>query len=213
MEYYREAVAYLEENGIEAPEDAPEQAPEDAPEQAPEQASEQASEQEPAALPCGCPGSAVRVFSGSGCDSIYEEPAGSKPSRLRQWPVQLMLVPASAPYLDGAELVVAADCVPFAFNGFHEEFLAGKILLVGCPKLDDAAFYVEKMAEVFERNHIRSVTVVRMEVPCCAGLDQIVKEAVSKSGKTVPYAEVVIGIRGNIQKASGRKPLQPVLET
>ncbi|MFC1552568.1 4Fe-4S ferredoxin, partial [Candidatus Latescibacterota bacterium] len=120
-------------------------------------------------------------------------------SQLRQWPVQLMLVPVNAPYFNGAELVIAADCVPFAYPGFHEKFLKGKILLIGCPKLDDAAFYKNKLKEIFANNNIRSVTVVHMEVPCCFGLTKLTQAALDESGKVIPYASVEVGVKGDIK--------------
>ena len=145
--------------------------------------------------PCGCPGSRARSLPeaddpGPGPDA----PAG--PSRLRNWPVQLALVPPAAPYLRGADLLLAADCAPFAYAGFHEEFLKGRILLVGCPKLDDAAFYVEKLTSLFRANRPRSVTCVHMEVPCCFGLVQIARRAIEASGMEIPFHEVTLGVRG-----------------
>ncbi len=125
-------------------------------------------------------------------------PTAKPVSELRQWPVQLRLVPPSAPYLQGCDLLVAADCVPFAHASFHQDFLAGRVLLVGCPKLDDNAYYAEKLTQIFTLNTIRSVTVVRMEVPCCGGITQSVKTAISASGKVVPYAEAVISIEGKL---------------
>ena len=119
------------------------------------------------------------------------------PSRLRQWPVQIMLVPPDAPFLDGADLLVAADCVPFAYASFHENLLAGKALLVGCPKLDDAEHYLEKLTEMFKRADVRSVTVAHMEVPCCSGLVRLVERAIRDSGKDIPFEARTIGIRGN----------------
>ena len=117
-------------------------------------------------------------------------------SRLGQWPVQIHLVPPTAPFLKGADLLVAADCVPFAFAGFHDELLSGKALLVGCPKLDDTDAYREKLEEIFRRNGIRSVTVARMEVPCCFGLVQLVREAMKASGANIPFREVEISLQG-----------------
>ncbi len=112
--------------------------------------------------------------------------------------MQLTLVPPVAPFLKNADLLIAADCVPFAFPDFHEELLKDRILLIGCPKLDDGQAYVEKLAAVFETNDVKSVTVAHMEVPCCFGLVQIVKEAISRSGKVVPFAEVTLGVKGGI---------------
>ena len=109
-----------------------------------------------------------------------------------------MLVPSIAPYLKGADLLIAADCVPFAYAGFHEDFLENKALLIGCPKLDDSEFYMKKFTEIFRLNDIKSVTVVHMEVPCCFGMQSIVKQAIKDSGKDIPVKAVNIGIRGNI---------------
>jgi len=107
-----------------------------------------------------------------------------------------MLVPPHAPYLNNANLVISADCVPFAYANFHKDFLKGKILLVGCPKLDDTQIYKQKLAEVFKNNDIKSVTYVHMEVPCCFGLLSIIEEAIVSSGKDIPFEEVTISIGG-----------------
>lgn len=117
-------------------------------------------------------------------------------SALRQWPVQIMLVSPTAPSLKNADLLVAADCVPFAYAGFHEDLLRGKVLLVGCPKLDDAEFYREKLTELFKLNDIKSVTVAQMEVPCCFGMMKIVKAAIAAAGKEMPVGSVVISVKG-----------------
>jgi ferredoxin len=182
-DYLREAVGFLKEHNIALPGGAP----------------------AGGKLPCGCPGSRVMDLSekGDGVCAEEEAPAyGSRPrssrSRLRQWPVHLMLVPPAAPYLKEADLVIAADCVPFAYADFHEGFLKGRTLLVGCPKLDDAEFYEKKLTTIFEHNDIRSVTCVHMEVPCCFGLVKIVKSAIGASGKVVPFAEVTVGVKGGI---------------
>jgi len=144
-----------------------------------------------------CPGSKVMVLEETEkcCD------AGAKTkavSRLRQWPVQIHLVPETAPYLNGADLLIAADCVAFAHGGFHEELLKGKVLLIGCPKLDDAEAYLEKLTNIFSKNEIKSITCAHMEVPCCYGLVKILKEAVSRSGKKIPVNEVTVSVRGEI---------------
>ncbi|ADL08487.1 ATP-binding protein [Thermosediminibacter oceani] len=118
-------------------------------------------------------------------------------SQLGNWPVQLMLVPVDAPYFDGADLLVTADCVPFAYPNYHLELLKGKSVVIGCPKLDDGNYYVKKLAEIFKRNHIKSVTVAHMEVPCCYGLVKIVEEALNLSGKDIPLNLVEIGIKGD----------------
>jgi len=118
-------------------------------------------------------------------------------SMLTQWPVQLMLLPTNVPFLENADLLIAADCVPFAYANFHNDFLRGRKLVVGCPKLDDAEFYKKKLTEIFKRNNIRSVTVVNMEVPCCFGLCRLVKEALDSSGKTISLRQETISIKGN----------------
>jgi Pyruvate/2-oxoacid:ferredoxin oxidoreductase delta subunit len=121
-----------------------------------------------------------------------------KESKLRQWPVQIMLVPPTAPYLNSSDLLIAADCVPFAYPNFHEDMLEGKILLVGCPKLDDSEFYLKKFTDIFSQNDIHSVTVAHMEVPCCFGMMSIVKQAIEKSGKNIPVKDINISIRGKV---------------
>lgn len=150
----------------------------------------------------GCPGSRVMDFTPR-AQTPLSAPVAKAQSELRQWPVQLSLVPPSAPYLKGADLLVAADCVPFAYANFHQDFLRGRVLLIGCPKLDDTAYYAEKLTEIFTSNAIRSVTVLRMEVPCCGGITQAVKHAITASGQVVPYAEAVIGIDGRLQAPRG----------
>ncbi|MFA4854733.1 MAG: 4Fe-4S dicluster domain-containing protein [Candidatus Omnitrophota bacterium] len=117
-------------------------------------------------------------------------------SRLRQWPVQLMLVPAHAPYLQDAELLIAADCVPFAYADFHEGLLKGKALLIGCPKLDDTGIYEEKLGQILKSNDIKSLTYAHMEVPCCFGLVGIIQSVIQKSGKKIPFKEIIISISG-----------------
>ncbi len=120
-------------------------------------------------------------------------------SELRQWPVQLTLVPPQASYFKDSSLLVAADCVPFAYPNFHFDFLAGKSLIIGCPKMDDAEFYVDKLSEILKNNKIKTITLVNMEVPCCFGLQHIVEEAVQKAGKVLPIKQTVITIRGEKQ--------------
>jgi hypothetical protein len=120
-------------------------------------------------------------------------------SRLAQWPVQLHLVPVTAPWFRGADLLVAADCIPFAYARFHDDFLAGRALVVGCPKLDDLGAYVEKLQRICESNDLRSVTVVRMEVPCCGGISMAAHRAVQASGKAVPIRDVVVGVDGTLR--------------
>jgi hypothetical protein len=117
---------------------------------------------------------------------------------LTNWPVQINLVPVNAPYLRGADLLISADCAPFAFADFHTKLLPGKILLIGCPKLDDANVYVEKLGQIFANSGVNSITIVRMEVPCCGGLTQIIKQALAISGANIPVTEVTVGISGDI---------------
>jgi len=141
---------------------------------------------------CGCPSARI-VHSPVEGDAPE---AGPRPPSLKQWPVQLNLVPPHAPFLAGADLLVAADCVPVAYAGFHDDLLRGRRVVVGCPKFDDREAYREKLAEYFRNNEIKSVTVARMEVPCCGALTALVEEARKVSGKEIPLREVIIGING-----------------
>jgi len=143
----------------------------------------------------GCPGARTMQFD---APAAAESPTGRAVSRLRQWPVQLTLVPPQAPYLQGADLLVAADCAPFAYANFHEDFLKGKVLLVGCPKLDDVEFYRRKLAEIFRQNDLRSIEIVHMEVPCCFGLAHVVQLALEDAGTAVPLTLTKVGIRGEV---------------
>ena len=144
-------------------------------------------------LGCGCPGSMAKVIE----RPETTETAGTKaPSELRQWPVQLHLVPPTAPYFQNADILICADCVGFAMGGMHHDLLKGKALAIACPKLDDTTAYVEKLAHIFSVNNIKSVTVAIMEVPCCRGLDVMVREALTKSGRDIPLESLVIGING-----------------
>ena len=120
-------------------------------------------------------------------------------SQLRQWPVQIHLVPPNAPYFQDADLLIAADCVPFAYADFHRDLLKGKILMIGCPKLDDSQFYIEKLTQIFTSNNIKSITCAHMEVPCCLGLAHIIQTALEKAGKDIPYQDITIGIKGDKQ--------------
>lgn len=148
-------------------------------------------------LPCGCPGTMVKDFSSEGKDSKQKsDKVVSATSQLRQWPVQIALVPAFAPFLKDADLLIAADCVPFACANFHNDFLKNKVLLVGCPKLDDVSAYEEKFKQILQNNDLKSITYVRMEVPCCAGMVPAIKNAISVSGKKVPFEEIIISIKG-----------------
>jgi ferredoxin len=149
-------------------------------------------------LGCGCPGSMMRDFRAA---SKAESPLVQGPvsSELRQWPVQLKLLNPSAPFFKDADIVVSADCAAFSYGDFHRKFLKGKVLVIFCPKLDDdLESYIEKLAAVFKENAVRSVTIVRMEVPCCGGTSQIVEEAVRRSGKNVMMKEYTISLEGAI---------------
>lgn len=144
----------------------------------------------------GCPGSKIMDFRNKEEAVVEEKPVARNSSQLRQWPVQIMLVPGTAPYLNNADLLIAADCVPFAYADFHEGLLKGKTLLVGCPKLDDTEIYQEKFTQILKNNNIKSITYAHMEVPCCFGLVSIIKSAIEASGKEVPFNEAIISIRG-----------------
>lgn len=142
-----------------------------------------------------CPGSMLRSFTPA---KPVPENAGDTPSQLATWPVQLSLVPIEAPYFQNADLLLVADCVPFALANFHSRYLRGKPVIIGCPKLDDAAGYVEKLADILASNEIVSLTVIHMEVPCCGGLSRIARAALNRCGKDVPLKDVTIGIRGGV---------------
>ena len=145
-------------------------------------------------LPCGCPGSAARAIRRQDSPAAADAP---RQSELRQWPVQIRLAPVNAPWFDGARLLVAADCTAYAYANFHQEFIKGRVALVGCPKLDPVD-YAEKLTEIFRSNDIRNVTVVRMEVPCCGGIETAVKRAILASGKRIPRNVVIISTDGKI---------------
>jgi NAD-dependent dihydropyrimidine dehydrogenase PreA subunit len=145
----------------------------------------------------GCPGARPMAL-----PRREPPPAGgarAATSRLTHWPVQLHLVPVAAPWLRGADLLVAADCVPFAYPGFHDDLLAGRALVVGCPKLDDLSAYVEKLGRIVAENHLRSVTVARMEVPCCAGISAAARRSVERGGREIPFRDVVVSVDGTIR--------------
>ena len=149
--------------------------------------------------PCACPGSQSKLLEvQEKMEAKREEEATpvAVPSRLRQWPVQIKLAPIKAPYFDGAKLI-AADCTAYAYGNFHEEFMKGKITLVGCPKLD-MVDYSEKLTEIIKQNDIQSVTIVRMEVPCCGGMELAAKKALQASGKFIPWQVVTISTDGKI---------------
>ena len=147
-------------------------------------------------LSCGCPGSQSRNIQREAAPAA-ESPRAEQASRLSQWPVQIKLVPVNAPYFDGARLLIAADCTAYAYAAFHERFIKGHITLVGCPKLDSVD-YSEKLTEIIRENDIKSVTVVRMEVPCCGGLELAAKKALQQSGKFIPWQVVTVTVDGRL---------------
>jgi len=146
----------------------------------------------------GCPGSRAMSFAAPPA-ATDATPAGSRQSQLAQWPVQLHLVSTTAAYFQGADLLITADCVPVAYAGYHEDFLKGKAVVMGCPKLDDNNFYTQKLTELFSKSDVRSITVLKMEVPCCGGIAVAARQALAASGKQIPYHEVTIGIKGDIK--------------
>lgn len=146
------------------------------------------------ALPCGCPGSSAKTIARRETVSVTTAP---QLSELRQWPVQIKLAPTNATWFDGAKLLVAADCTAYAYANFHRDFIKGHITLVGCPKLDGVDYAI-KLTEIIRNNDIRSVTVVRMEVPCCGGIENAVKTALQNSGKMIPWNVVTIATDGRI---------------
>lgn len=154
----------------------------------------------------GCPGNAQRTFDRAEASvAAAPTPVAAKApidpyaanSELKQWPVQIKLLPVKAPFYQGAKLLIAADCAAYSRANFHEEFIKGKVTMIGCPKLD-AGDYTEKLTEIFRQNDIRSVTIVRMEVPCCGGLDFAAKKALQQSGKMIPWQVVTITTDGRI---------------
>ena len=153
-------------------------------------------QQEGMRLHGGCPGTRMKTIRHTEPSDIEAAPAQTQ-SRLSQWPVQIKLVPVNAPYFDGAKLLIAADCTAYAYAAFHEQFIKGHITLVGCPKLDGVD-YSGMLTEIIRNNDIKSVTVVRMEVPCCGGLEHAAKTALQNSGKFIPWQVVTISTDGNI---------------
>lgn len=151
----------------------------------------------------GCPGKQMRSLKREEAEDKTEEAAAEREekkkavSELRQWPVQIKLVPVNAPYFDGAKLLIAADCTAYAYAEFHQEIMKGKITLIGCPKLDEGD-YSEKLTEIIKNNNIKSVTIVRMEVPCCGGLERAAITAMQESGKFLPWQVITISIDGKI---------------
>jgi len=153
-----------------------------------------------ATMACGCPSTQIQSFSSPmSCQGANEPVAHSRAaSALSHWPVQIRLVPPSAPFLRGAHLLVAADCTPVAYSHFHRDFLKGKVVMVGCPKFDEVQVYIQKFADIFNGADIKSITVVVMEVPCCQGLPVIIKKGMELAGKTIPLDQVIISTRGEV---------------
>lgn len=162
-----------------------------------------ANHQQQPDLPCGCPGSQSRTLKreteapASNSTPAVPVQTGTLESQLRQWPVQIKLAPINAPYFDGANLLIAADCAAYAYADFHNQFIRNRITLIGCPKLDDVD-YSEKLTAILANNNIKSVTVVRMEVPCCGGIQNAVINALKNSGKMIPWQVVTISTTGEI---------------
>jgi Fe-S-cluster-containing hydrogenase component 2 len=149
-------------------------------------------------LECGCPSAQLQTFPGEGA-GVEEAPIQrTVSSALTHWPVQIRLVPPFAPFLKRADLLVVADCTPLAYPNFHQDFLKGKVVLVGCPKFDDAEAYIQKFHDIFKEADIKSVTVVVMEVPCCQGLPIMVERGMDSAGKKVPMEKVIVSIQGEV---------------
>lgn len=148
-------------------------------------------------LPCGCPGTQSKAVRRERSGETFPSDFGENKSQLAQWPVQIKLAPVNAPYFENANLLIAADCTAYAYGDFHNRFIRNKVTLIGCPKLDEGD-YSEKLTAIIKSNSIRSVTVVRMEVPCCGGIENAVKRALQNSGKFIPWQVVTISTDGNI---------------
>jgi ferredoxin len=162
-----------------------------------EEAQKKHTMKDSAPLPCGCPGSFAQTLNTSITTNILSHQKIA--SQLRNWPVQITLLPVKASYYNNADIVVAADCCAYAYGSFHSDFMKDHTLAIGCPKLDNAKSYEEKLTAIFSENDTQSVTVTYMEVPCCMGLLNLVEEAIRKSGKDIPLKKVTIGIRGDLQ--------------
>lgn len=147
-----------------------------------------------AKTPCGCPGSQARALNRESAAPVN---TGIPGNQLMQWPVQIKLVPVKAPYFDGANLLIAADCTAYAYANFHQEFMRGRITLIGCPKLDTVD-YSEKLTAIIAENNIKSVTILRMEVPCCSGIENAAKRAIQQSGKFLPWRVVTVTTDGRL---------------
>ena len=155
-----------------------------------------------APMACGCPSTQIQTFMPTSPkeETVAADPQMRTTSALAHWPVQINLVPPIAPFLKGADLLIAADCVPVAYPNFHQDFLKGKVIMVGCPKFDDVEGYIRKFTDIFKTADIKSITSVVMEVPCCSGLPVILQRAMDAAGKEIPIEQVVISTRGEILK-------------
>jgi len=172
--FYAQAVEYLERNDLEIP------------------------EQEEEKLPCGCPGTMQKDLSRERKNTSPAQQVNIS-SELNNWPIQLKLINPNAPYLQNADLVIAADCTAFAYPNFHQKFLKDKVLIMLCPKLDsDLDLYIQKLAVIFEKHNINSITLVHMEVPCCGGVEMIIREAMEKSGKNTIIKDYTVSINGEL---------------
>ena len=149
---------------------------------------------QPDRLPCGCPGTQSKRIDRNAACEVHAAPVTSQ---LTQWPVQIKLAPVRAPYFDGANLLIAADCTAYAYGNFHNEFIRGRVTLIGCPKLDEGD-YAEKLTRILALNDIKSVTVVRMEVPCCGGIENAVRRALIASGKFLPWQVITVTTDGRL---------------
>lgn len=189
--YYNDAIEYLKKNKIPVPVEKME-------------VSEKNCCESNKAVSSSCPGSRVMDLSGeksvNSADNASSQKisAARQASALSQWPIQINLIPLQASFLENADLLIAADCVPFSYPDFHSDFLKGKILMIGCPKFDDKQSYFEKLTDIFNIHNIKSVTVAHMEVPCCFALPNLVKQAIASSGKIIPFTQVNISIKGKI---------------
>jgi len=152
-------------------------------------------------IPCGCPGAKIQDFSDENKKGSDEDKSGTRPSQLRQWPVQMHLISPMAPYFLGKDVVLAADCVAYSLGDFHKDYLKGKSLAIACPKLDEGQeVYVDKIAALIEDAKINTLTVMIMEVPCCGGLLQIAQEGLSKSKRKIPIKLIIISLQGDVLK-------------
>jgi ferredoxin len=155
------------------------------------------AEPEPIPMACGCPSTQIQTLAPTASSG---DPQARTVSTLGHWPVQINLVPANAPFLKGADLLVAADCVPVAYPNFHQDFLKGKVIMMGCPKFDDVEVYIQKFTDIFKTADIQRVTALVMEVPCCSALPVILKRAMDAAGEKIPLEQVTISTRGEILK-------------